>query len=261
MPRQPRKKSVTGIYHVITRGVNREPIFRNIEDYAKYLTILKDAIHVSGFHLYAYCLMNNHVHLLMHEGVESLSLTLKRIDIKYACWFNQKYQRCGHLFQDRFKSLPVNNDPYFLTLLRYIHRNPVKAGLCKNVANYGWSSYSEYSTCPYMIDTDYPLSFFSADRTKALAAFIKYLNLEKVVEDADPIMQPFDRQLINEEHKHLMHQLYTTSTTAQQKCQDHNFTNLSQRDSNIKELRANGISIKRVAEMLNISTWQVRNVK
>ena len=95
--------------------------------------------------IYAYCLMSNHVHLLIKDIDNSLASTIKGMTIPYAQYFNKKYDRVGHFFQDRFKSEPVNDWDYFVTLLRYIHQNPVAAGLTKDVSKYTWSSWREYS--------------------------------------------------------------------------------------------------------------------
>jgi len=89
--------------------------------------------------------MGNHVHLLLKEGEESLEQIMRRICCSYVYWYNWKYQRIGSLFQDRFKSEPVENDTYFLTVLRYILQNPLKAGMEKTIEDYHWSSIGEYS--------------------------------------------------------------------------------------------------------------------
>jgi hypothetical protein len=88
--------------------------------------------------------MSNHVHLLIRESSESLASVIKRIAVSYAQYYNKKYIRFGHLFQDRFKSEPVNDNAYFFTLLQYIHQNPVAAGISVDVAGYRWSSWGEY---------------------------------------------------------------------------------------------------------------------
>ena len=93
---------------------------------------------------YAYCLMDNHVHLLIREGSEPLSSSIKRIAAAYARYYNTKYEHYGHLFQDRFKSEPVNDEAHLLTLLSYIHQLPVAAKLCQRVEDYDWSSWREY---------------------------------------------------------------------------------------------------------------------
>ncbi len=153
MPRQKREKSGTGIYHVMLRGINRQDIFEDDEDCLHMLDLLRMQTNRSDLHgngqpalcrVYAYCLMSNHVHLLIGEEAASIGDVVKRIGIAYASYFNRKYGRNGHLFQDRFKSEAVNSIEYFVTLLRYIHQNPVKAGLVGNVADYAWSSWRDY---------------------------------------------------------------------------------------------------------------------
>ena len=147
MPRTARKQSESGIFHVMLRGIDRQVIFQDDEDCEKYLQCLSDCQKVSGFILYAYCLMGNHVHLLLQEGPEPLSQIFKRLGVRYVYWYNWKYKRTGHLFQDRFKSEPIEDDTYFLAVLRYIYQNPIKAGLCKKPEEYPWSSY--FPTSPY----------------------------------------------------------------------------------------------------------------
>ena len=153
MPRQERQRSGTGIYHVMLRGINKQDIFEDDEDYAQFLRILHSQIDRKderGIPLpahctfYAYRLMSNHVHLLMRERDEQIGATVKRIGIAYARYYNRKYEHCGHLFQDRFRSEPVNDIEYFMTLMRYIHQNPVYAGLTDEVKEYPWSSWLEY---------------------------------------------------------------------------------------------------------------------
>lgn len=144
MPRQARRKSGSGIYHVMLRGINREPIFFDEDDNRTFIALLRRYKEVSGFELYAYCLMGNHVHLLLRERDEPLELIFRRFGAAFAYRYNIKYRRTGHIFQDRFKSEPVEDDAYFLTALRYILNNPVKAGLCTDPEEYPYSSAKEY---------------------------------------------------------------------------------------------------------------------
>lgn len=153
MPRQSRQTSGTGIYHVMLRGINQQNIFEVPEDYWKFIRLLDQTIHPKDEfgHLlpprctiYAYCLMSNHVHLLIREGQEGIAAIIRSIGIAYAIHFNHSYQHKGHLFQDRYKSEPVNDMAYFITLLRYIHQNPVAAGIVNHVSDYTWSSWIEY---------------------------------------------------------------------------------------------------------------------
>lgn len=144
MPRAARKKSSTAIYHVILRGINQQIIFEEDEDYRQFLNILKYYKKECNYKIYAYCLMNNHVHLLIEEGSEKLEILMKRIQVKFVRWYNQKYQRSGYLFQDRYKSEPVEDMRYFLTVFRYIHQNPICAGIESRLGEYKWSSYRNY---------------------------------------------------------------------------------------------------------------------
>jgi len=107
------------------RGINRQQIFEDAEDCYKFLTILREYKGICEYSVYAYCLMGNHIHLLLKEGTESLEQVFKRVCGKFVYWYNSKYQRVGHLFQDRFKSEPVDSQEYLQTVLRYIHQNDV----------------------------------------------------------------------------------------------------------------------------------------
>ncbi len=104
MPRQARKKSKTGIYHIMVRGINRQNIFEDDEDYSIFIHTIRKNKEKSKFELYGYCIMGNHVHLLSREGKEPLSLTMQRICSSFVFWYNLKYDRVGHLFQERYKS-------------------------------------------------------------------------------------------------------------------------------------------------------------
>ncbi|WP_423408322.1 REP-associated tyrosine transposase [Heyndrickxia sp. MSNUG] len=144
MPRTARMKSKNGVYHVMLRGANKLEIFHDDADNMKFLDILKKYKEESGMRVYAWCLMNNHVHLLVREVNEDLSTTMKRIGVSYVSYYNWKYQTTGHLFQDRFRSESVESRRYFLTVIRYIHQNPVKAGIVSKVSDWRWSSCAAY---------------------------------------------------------------------------------------------------------------------
>jgi putative transposase len=145
MPRAPRARSQSGIYHIMVRGIARQDVFLAGEDRMRYLETLDKTKHRADFDILGYCLMGNHIHLLLMESPgESISQTMHRIGTSYVRWFNSKYDRVGHLFQGRFLSVPVEQDPQFLAVLRYIHQNPVKAGIASTCLAYPWSSHSAY---------------------------------------------------------------------------------------------------------------------
>lgn len=153
MARKPRELSRSGIYHVMIRGNHKDNIFHFDDDCRQFLHYLQRLVELTttGDELvqpyckvYAYCLMTNHVHLLIQEQGESISEIIKRLNISYVAYYNKKYDKRGHLFEDRFRSEPVNDAGYFLTLLRYIHQNPIEAKLVDNLNQYRWSSWHDY---------------------------------------------------------------------------------------------------------------------
>lgn len=178
MPRTARRKSETGIYHIMVRGINHQEIFHDEEDHLRYLKTLEQFAGKTGSTILGYCLMGNHLHLLIKEGHESISVFMKRLGTSYAYWYNLKYERVGHVFQDRFKSESVEDDAYLLTVIRYIHQNPVKAGIVKKVQEYRWSSYPSYvqmeNPCT-VVQTRFILGFFANDRETAKQGFLQFM--------------------------------------------------------------------------------------
>lgn len=156
MSRISRRYSQSGVYHILFRGVNQQNIFEEKADYNK----LKETIAIikkeMGFEIYAYCLMSNHVHMVLKEKNDrDISLIMKRILTKYARWYNLKYGRSGALIANRYKSVPVEIDEYFLHLIRYVHQNPLKAGIVQNLCEYPYSSYVEYMGDSELTDTNF----------------------------------------------------------------------------------------------------------
>ena len=175
MPRQKRKVGLSKIYHIIARGNERKDIFLDDEDKNKFIQIISDKKKKNEYILYAYCLMNNHLHLLIKEEKDSISRVMSRINTAYAYYFNKKYNRVGHVFQNRFRSEPVENDSYLISLVRYIHNNPVKAKIEDQPHQYKWSSCSFYfkeQKC--IINKEEILNFFSSDREKAISLFAEF---------------------------------------------------------------------------------------
>lgn len=156
MPRQAREKSESGFYHILLRGVGQQNIFEDEEDSERFLQTLKRYQDEMKYEIHAYCLMGNHVHLLIKDVKGELDLIIKKIAGSYAYYFNWKYERSGHLFQDRFKSEVVKDDSYYLALIRYIHQNPQKANI-SSVQEYQWSSYKEYLGTEKIVHTQLAL--------------------------------------------------------------------------------------------------------
>ncbi len=144
MARNARQASKTGIYHLMARGINGQNIFHDEDDYKRYLETLYRISQECEAQVLGYCLMSNHVHLLILEGKDSISMVMKRLGGSYAYYYNWKYDRKGYLFQDRFKSENVEDDIYLKTVIRYILNNPVKAGIVNKPEMYRWSSCQVY---------------------------------------------------------------------------------------------------------------------
>jgi len=172
VPRHARVLSKTQTYHVILRGNNRKEVFIDDEDKARIIAAISEKKGGDHFTVYAYCVMDNHLHLVLKEGKDLLSKALKRIGTSYAYYFNKKYKRIGHVFQDRYRSESIEDDAYLLGVIRYVHLNPEKAGI-SSAESYPWSSYNEYfKENTRLIAIDEILSMFSNDREKAISDFI-----------------------------------------------------------------------------------------
>jgi len=137
-----------------------------------------------------YCLMSNHVHLLIQENSTPISKIMKKIGTSYAYWYNRKYERSGHVFQDRFKSENIEDESYLLTVIRYIHQNPVKAGITSKAEDYTWSScrvyYGEKEYPPGLTQTSFILGVFAGATNQAIEDFKHFMeeeNEDKCLED------------------------------------------------------------------------------
>ena len=239
MPRQARRKSESGIYHIMLRGINKQVIFEDEEDNFKFLETLKKYKAISGYKIFAYCLMSNHVHLLLKIEKEDIDLIIKRVASSYVYWYNWKYKRNGHLFQDRFKSEPVENDSYFLTVVRYIHQNPLKAGVCKSIDGYNFSSYNEYVKKADLVDTDFCLGIIDKEQ------FLDFNN--EYNEDVCLEIEKDNFRLTDDEAREIIFKISKCRTITQ-------FQNLNidKRDKCLKLLRVNGLSIRQISRLTGI---------
>ena len=159
MPRKSREFSKTDVYHIIQKGVDNQDIFYDDKDKKEFLNILMEVKIKYKFKIIAYCLMSNHIHLVLKIDKYFLSKVMKIISMQYVAHFNKKYKRSGHLFQNRFNSKCVENKKYFLDVCRYIEQNPEKAKIC-DVESYKWSSYHEYIGEKSIVDKELLLHYF-----------------------------------------------------------------------------------------------------
>jgi putative transposase len=165
-------------YHVTSRGNERKMVFQNNRDREKYLTYLESAHDRYGAIIHVYCFMGNHYHLLLETPRGNLSKILHHINGAYTTYFNVKRGRFGHLFQGRFKGILVEKDAYCKELSRYIHLNPVRAGLVKNPSEYPWSSYRYYigrEKKPEWLTTEMILSDFGSEERKRYRGYRDYV--------------------------------------------------------------------------------------
>ena len=142
MARCRRSYSITGMYHVVLKGIDKKWIFNDEQDKHVFLNKLFTAKDIGRFEIIAYCLMDNHVHLVMKEG-ERLGKSIQRFTVSYVAYYHNKYGTSGHFFANRFHSDPIEEDEYLLSAVRYVHQNPVRAGMTKSCSAYHWSSYSK----------------------------------------------------------------------------------------------------------------------
>ena len=246
------------------RGINHQDIFEDESDYWKFLKLLRMQTHPEDkqghqlpahLTLYAYCLMSNHVHLLVREQDEGLVAPIKSIAISYAQYFNYKYEHSGQLFQDRFKSEPVNDMGYFVTLLRYIHQNPVAAGIASTVGGYTWSSWCEYDDtkiCAVPVcTTQHVLSRIAKDDLVGLVND----PLPKALNILDYNNETERRISDDQARQFLMELLDGASVSALQ------HYGKDERNAVISRLRALGASIRQISRLTGVSEGIVRNVQ
>lgn len=259
MVRKARIKSSTGIYHVILRGANRQEIFHDDKDRMKFLRIMEKCKKEYGLYFYAWCLMNNHIHLLMKEGNEPLSDTMKRIGVCYASYYNWKYKVTGHLFQDRFRSEVVENERYLLVAIRYIHQNPVKAQMVEFPDEWRWSSclgyYGKVPVIRGILDDESILSMFSDRKPVARKRFMEFnthRSDEQCLED-----EPSRKRRTDDEAREIIIELISPSEIPHVKTLPKEARNKLL----LKIIKKSGLPLVQISRILGISPSLVSKVK
>lgn len=247
MARHQRSKSSTNIYHVFIRGIDRQKIFRQPEDYYRFLDFLLQVKKQCRFTLYAYCLMENHIHLLIKDDDEELSTIFRKLGTRYALWFNKKYDRVGHLFQNRFGSEPVEDDNYFITALIYIYQNPVKGGLCKLPVDYKWSSRCRLGKGDGLIDEKSLLEIISiSDITRHES------EMEIKRKMIDEKSSPRKRAHSDEEIFMMLKEKYGVKNSS-----EFHLLLRPEQQSAVDEMRERNIPLRRIVEITNLTRGQV----
>lgn len=205
MPRSPRELYPDGIYHVILRGVNKLNIFAENDEKQYFLQVLTRMGSQNEYELYAYCLMINHAHLLVKPLKLSLPDSMKRINISYVHYYNKKYERTGPLLDDRYKSVIIKDDTQFIVCARYIHNNPVKAGITGSAGEYPWSSFRYYLGTEYNfhlpLNRSKLLGIFDVNERKAIELLNEFtaLNSEENEEGKDATVEKIIVRLLSDE--------------------------------------------------------------
>lgn len=174
MPRVPRFYSDTSFFHVMTQGIKKEYIFNQAEDAQRYISILYNTKDECKINIIAYCIMNNHAHLLAKTAkVEYLSKFMQKANGKYAKYYNEKYERVGYVFRDRFKSEAIYTEQNLHNCIAYIYNNPVKAGICNTPEEYKFSNYKYSKNINYETCEDYSFMDTEEDKQRQCESLIK----------------------------------------------------------------------------------------
>ena len=178
MARAQRVHYEAAIYHVIVRGNNRELIFAGAEEKGKYLHIIQDYCERYKFHFLGYVIMDNHAHLLIRVEQVELAKIMQGIQQRYTQYYNRRYARTGHVFEQRYKAKLCSDEKYLLTLLCYVHQNPLKAGLPEGI-DYEWSSHKNYlGKVQSGVETEFILSMLSERKIIAIAEYQRMMGIE-----------------------------------------------------------------------------------
>ena len=240
MTRKARRRSRTGFYHVIIRGIGKQILFEEEADYMRFLSTLERYIDEHGIEIYAYCLMDNHVHMLMRDPLDEIDVFMKKLEGSYAFYFNHKYERVGTLFQERYKSEAIESKAYLLVVFRYILQNPQKTGI-SSIEKYPWSSYAETFTKfkrDGVIHRGFSKFFGSK---KMLMKYVHEPNDDKCMEPAAvPISDSGAMKIIRD-------RLNIKSGTKLQSYDK------DRRDEALRLLKANGLSVRQIERLTGIN--------
>jgi REP element-mobilizing transposase RayT len=193
MPRGPRLDEYGALHHVMMRGIERREVFHTAADRDDFVDRLAFLARDTGTVIYAWCIMPNHAHLVARSGPGGISSFMARLLTGYAVAFNRRHDRVGHLFQNRFKSLLVGDDPYFLELIRYVHLNPLRDAIVADLAALDRNPWCGHARIVGSIedgwqDVDGVLEHFGSTRESAIAAYRDFLN-DGLRGDEDAIVQ------------------------------------------------------------------------
>jgi REP element-mobilizing transposase RayT len=192
MTRTLREISPTGAYHVMVRGINKQAIFMADFEKSEYLRRLRVIRNENPIRIFAYCIMDNHAHLLIDEGENTglLSRCMLSVNCGYAGWYNRRRKRLGPLFQERYRSEVIRDNAHLLAVARYIHQNPVRIGRSIRY----WTSHDDYLRGDGITDTELILSLFASDVSLARECFAAFMETDERAESAEPHLEHSERE-------------------------------------------------------------------
>lgn len=256
MPRMARQKSNTKVYHVILRGNAKQDIFFDKQDYGKFIKEICNTKEKYQYELYVYCLMTNHVHLVIYDKNDSLSKILQSLTISYSSYWNKKYERVGHLFQNRFLSKNVETSEYLKKLCRYIHQNPDKSKIAK-MEKYQWSSYQEYINESKIIEKKQILRLFNNCESEALKDFIDFHNANILKDNLDDFLEYEMVERLNDEQA----MKYLKEILELENVQELTQYSVEKRNGYLKKLKGvKGISNLQIARITGLSRKMLEKV-
>lgn len=253
MPRTSRKKSCTNTYHVVIKGADRQLLFEERKDYIKYLNLLEYFKEECNYDLIAYCLMSNHVHLLIHHSEQCpLETIFRKMNTTYAIWYNMKYDRTGFVQNGRFYSEPIETKESLLNVLKYIHFNPTKAGLEEFPgASYPWSSFHDYKNKNDKF-TDINLAFRIAGNDEV---FFKMHEKDSDENTKFLDINTMRKRIPDDVAKDIIANISNCNTSTE-------FQNLSliERNKNIMEIHKKGVSIRQLNRLTGIPRGVIERI-
>lgn len=245
MARQARNISSGSYLHIIVRGIGKQLLFEEWSDYRYYLWLLEKYSRDTNVSVCAYCLMENHVHLLVRDNEGETPLFMKKLGVSYSYYFNKRYERTGHLFQDRYQSERIDDDEYLLTAFRYILKNPEKAGIAP-ASEYVWSSYKLFGDPNSFVDTQLFCERFGTEEN--YREFIEQ-------EEDDVCLDVSSARIGDARAKQIIREkLGCESGTAIQSFDHEN------RDKAIRLLLDSGLSIRQVERLTGISRGVIQKI-
>lgn len=244
MPRKTRIYGESGYMHIISRGVAKQIIFEDEQDHKVFISLMQMYSIETGVTVIAYCLMDNHYHMLIQTKGDSVSKFIHHLGTKYSIYYNAKYDRTGHLFQDRFKSENVEDESYFMTVFRYIIRNPETAGICKT-EEYKWHSLYHPESINKFVDLRVPIGI--AGGVNKLRKFVLTDNNDECMDYKNVISDEDALKIIHDK-------LGLKSGTEISKMPK------QQRDSAVITLTRNGLTIRQISRLTGVARSTIARI-